>query len=543
MPFSNITDEEMNQEIVEALVDTMLDDGEEWDVEFDEDRSKIILTIDDDVKEYSSYAAVLNDLEHTIYHTVYNYPFKDFDDTYLFYLSHEQLAYLGMEKEYQWRMSQPSNLVDPKLFEDPEESIDIAPENEQQLHETPKEVEEKAASTPIEVAHEDFKKDESLATETKKETRNNEKKSQKKTLPYRELAKQIDQRYPILEVIKEAGLHLERNSSTTYTTREHDSLIIHPDRNRFYWNSKGEMNGPVRLYQLLMQKDFMQTVETLSQRIGTLPLIDRPAEHAKKAKNVHEWNGALDAHKKLWQEMDRHQCQNSNLKETFAYLTKTRKIDPEIVQTFIDSGMLYQGKDAKGHPMAFFVGRNEFGLINSSCFRAVYSNSKFKGDLSGCDYERGWFFEPSKNLSVVNPQATPNSCKKMFDTSKMLLVFESQIEMMSYMTILKESGFNWRNYAYLSCGSINKNQCVDQTCALYGYKKVVMMFNNDRGKERNPGKEMAEQVQKRLLDQGLSADLHLPRDANDWNDTLVLRHQQKEKQAVISKTKNTSRER
>ena len=94
----------------------------------------------------------------------------------------------------------------------------------------------------------------------------------KKQIPYRELAKLIDQNYPILDVVKEAGLHLERNSSNTYTTKEHDSLIIHPDRNRFYWNSRGEMNGSVRLYQLLMGKDFRNSrnlVTTYGQTSGS----------------------------------------------------------------------------------------------------------------------------------------------------------------------------------------------------------------------------------------------------------------------------------
>lgn len=510
MAFTNILDEQLNQEIAEAVVDVLYADGdEEWDLLANDDHSKITLIRDEHSQEFSSYAEVLNTLEHTIYQHVYNFPFRDFDGSYIFYLTPDELKYLGMQEELETRLAEPSRMIDPQEFEE-EETLDVDLSKDE-----PKRNESTQKENPI-------SKKENKEIEPQKKKKSNQ-------IPYRELAKLIDQRYPILDVVKEAGLHLERNSSNTYTTKEHDSLIIHPERNRFYWNSRGEMNGTVRLYQLLMHKDFLETVETLSQRMGKLPAVEKKETVAKPKHNVHDYVGALEQHKKLWDMMCRTGCQNTHLRETYAYLTKTRKIDPEIVQAFIDSGLLYQGKDQRGNPIAVFIGRNEFGLINSACFRSTLSSSKFKGDFSGCDYERGWFFEPTKNLSL-NPKATPESCKDVFNNKKMLLVFESQIEMMSYMTILKEKNLNWKRFAYLSCGSINKNQCVDQTCALYGYQHAVIMFNNDMGKERNPGKEMAEQIQKRLQDQGLEADVHLPKDANDWNDTLCKRHEQNEKQ-------------
>ena len=521
MAFTNLFDEQLNQNIAEAVVEIFYDD--DWALEANDDHSKITLIQDDHSKTFSSYAEVLNALEDTIWDHVGNFDFRDFDGSYIFYLTPDELTYLGLEEEMDKRLAEPSRLIDPKELDDHEEALDTDLPKEE-----PKRTDSSKQENPI------TKKEE-------KEIESQTNQKGKKQIPYRELAKLIDQNYPILDVVKEAGLHLERNSSNTYTTKEHDSLIIHPDRNRFYWNSRGEMNGSVRLYQLLMGKDFRETVETLSQRMGKLPAVEQPKNVTQKKKDIHHYDGAVEAHRKLWTQMQRTGCQNTSLRETFAYLTKTRQIDPEIVQTFIDRGLLYQGKDQKGHPVAVFVGRNEFGLINSACFRSTFSSSKFKGDFSGCDYERGWFFEPTKDLSL-NPKATPATCKELFNTQKMLLVFESQIEMMSYMTILKENKLNWRNFAYLSCGSINKNQCVDQTCALYGYKEVVMMFNNDIGKDRNPGKEMAEQVQKRLQDQGLKADVHLPRDANDWNDSLCKRHEQNEKQ-VSRQARTADRER
>ena len=43
----------------------------------------------------------------------------------------------------------------------------------------------------------------------------------------------------------------------------------------------------------------------------------------------------------------------------------------------------------------------------------------------------------------------------MVDHTKQLLVFESSIEMMSYMSLLKVYGEDIDRFAYLSCGSIS----------------------------------------------------------------------------------------
>ena len=92
------------------------------------------------------------------------------------------------------------------------------------------------------------------------------------------------------------------------------------------------------------------------------------------------------------------------------------------------------------------------------------------------------------------------------------------------MTILKDSGFDYRNFAYLSCGSVSKSKCIDQTCAKYGYKQVKVMFNNDREQEaingENPGRDAAEKTAARLTKSGIKASVLVPSEFNDWNDKV-----------------------
>ncbi len=106
------------------------------------------------------------------------------------------------------------------------------------------------------------------------------------------------------------------------------------------------------------------------------------------------------------------------------------------------------------------------------------------------------------------------------------------------MTILKQQGFDYRKFAYLSCGSVTKTQAIEHTCVRYGFKRIKVMFNNDRDQElktgTNPGKDAAERIVKNLIDKGYEANMLLPAKENDWNDTLV-------NKAVLSKQRISSR--
>ena len=153
------------------------------------------------------------------------------------------------------------------------------------------------------------------------------------------------------------------------------------------------------------------------------------------------------------------------------------------------------------------------------------------GDFPGCSYEHGWFFDPEWDqsaLCLLDQPTKPNS-------GKQLLCFESYIEMLSYMTILKQQGFDYRKFAYLSCGSVTKTQAIERTCERYGFKKIRVMFNNDRDQEQksgsNPGKEAAERIVHLLNEKGYVANVHLPANENDWNDTLVKKSLPEKKRA------------
>ena len=205
---------------------------------------------------------------------------------------------------------------------------------------------------------------------------------------------------------------------------------------------------------------------------------------------------------------------DNQMKNIFAYLIKTRNIDPEIVSEQVRLGHLYQITDEKRRPQCLFVGFDENGLWTSACVRAASASSKFKGDFPGCNYHRGCFFDPEWDHTQGKS-----------DPSKRLLCFESYIEMISYMTILKCGGYDYRQFAYLAYGSVTKTSCIRETCELYGYQTVSILFNNDLEQEnksgQNRGQEAVALVMSELQNKGITVFNRIPGGgANDWNDHL-----------------------
>ncbi|MEF9921251.1 MAG: hypothetical protein RR741_09055, partial [Erysipelotrichaceae bacterium] len=88
----------------------------------------------------------------------------------------------------------------------------------------------------------------------------------------------------------------------------------------------------------------------------------------------------------------------------------------------------YQVKNDFGGKNVAFCGYNEYGMLASVCVRGCNSSSSFKGDFKNCDYNYCWLY---------TPKISPDSFCPDIDGTKTLICFESYIDMMSYMTLLK----------------------------------------------------------------------------------------------------------
>ena len=123
---------------------------------------------------------------------------------------------------------------------------------------------------------------------------------------------------------------------------------------------------------------------------------------------------------------------NSNTR-VIAYL-KSRGIDGGLIEQCIRSGQLYESLP---YHNAVFVGMDRNGTPRYACLRGI--GTDFKGEATGSD----------KRFSFALPAT---------GESRMLCVFESAIDLLSYATMAQAGGLSWRSQHLLSLAGVYKPQ-------------------------------------------------------------------------------------
>ena len=219
---------------------------------------------------------------------------------------------------------------------------------------------------------------------------------------------------------------------------------------------------------------------------------------------------------------------DDGIKNVYAYLIKTRKISPEVVRRFVNEGLIVQGRynSLAKAKTCMFLGKNEYGLLCGINERGMHPEVKFQKSIPESNFRRGWIYDSKIDYQrlqryTLYEGGKPSDILNM--KGRTLLCAESNIEIMSIMTVLKEADVDIDKFAYLSCASISNYKSILETCRIYGYDDVVVMFNNDRKAEKeknhNWGKEAAQRTIMKLDEIGIKArEVYPPKDFNDWND-------------------------
>ena len=188
-------------------------------------------------------------------------------------------------------------------------------------------------------------------------------------------------------------------------------------------------------------------------------------------------------------------------RRVFAYL-RSRGIDAEIINHCIKHGQLYE--DAEHHNCVF-VGY-EHGKPAYGALRGTLSDTTFAGEVPGSD----------KRFSfAVSLRAG----------GKTLCVFEAAIDALSYLTLLKLRGQDWRAANTLSLSGIyqpRKDGSIRSPAALEQYlkdnpdvKRIVLCLDNDE-----PGRAASAAIKKQLSEYEIIDNP--PRRGKDYNDQLRL---------------------
>lgn len=222
-----------------------------------------------------------------------------------------------------------------------------------------------------------------------------------------ERARQLDlldylQRYEPQEIV--------RISHGRYTTRSHDSVKI--DHGRWFCWSK-EVGGRSAL-------DYLVAVEGWNFRKAVIYLLELEKiptdEYTLKLQQMEKENRLFSLPQK-----------SKENARVIAYLMR-RGIDWDIIDYFVSKGLMYES-----HPYhnVVFVGLNEKGEPAYAALRST-GQRRFAGEAAGSQKAYAFSFSEGKSATIH--------------------VFESAIDLLSYATLQKLRGADWKAESYVSLG-------------------------------------------------------------------------------------------
>ena len=279
-----------------------------------------------------------------------------------------------------------------------------------------------------------------------------------------------------MEYAKEIGFHPYRVGHY-YSLKEHDSVRIDPDKNIFVQNSTGAGGSVIDFAMTFQGMDLKRAIRTLGGKTATGSVQERkdPDPETRKEKI-----GDLKLPEK-----------DSNMKNIFAYLIKTRGIDQTIVQEMVQRKALYQDI----HKNCVFVSRDDSEKPVFASVRGTNTYKKFVADAFGCDYSYGLFL--------------PNGGDR-------LIVTESAIDAMSVMNLLEIGGTDHKAYDYLALSGCGKTEVIETHLHNHDYRIVDLCLDNDEA-----GRRAAKALSVRIKEISKAAVYtELPGNEKDYNDVL-----------------------
>ena len=225
-------------------------------------------------------------------------------------------------------------------------------------------------------------------------------------------AKELDlltylQRYAPHELVHVSG--------NTYCTREHDSLKI--SNGKWNWFSRG-IGGKTALDYLIKVQgfSFTQAVEALvGQKFSPLPRVPQ-AQPKKQEPRVLSLP------------------QPSRCATHMVSYLHRRGIDYDVIDYCIQTGRLYESLP---YHNCVFVGRDLKGQPRYAALRGTVGD--FKGEADGSDKRYSFCIAENSSANSVH-------------------LFESAIDLLSYATLLKMKGRDWRQDALLSLAGVFKQK-------------------------------------------------------------------------------------
>ena len=277
----------------------------------------------------------------------------------------------------------------------------------------------------------------------------------------------------IVAMLQGQGEKLKKQGRV-YRWMRYDSTVI--DRNRWYRHSREIGGGPIQFMQHFYGMDFVEAVKYLLDGEEGAELVQAsrnpepklPFTPPKLSKNMHR---------------------------TFAYLIKTRKIDADIVQHFVNEKKIFETEEY--HNVAF-CGYDEKGEMKQMHLRSTLPGNRFFMDIDGSDKQ--YYF-------------------RHIGTNSDVYVFEAPIDMLSYITMNKE---NWQESSYVCLGGVAIDALKNVLNTNEQISKVYMCVDRD-----DAGDKTVKRIGDELNEMGYEWERIFPEN-KDWNEDLTAGSEQTE---------------
>ncbi len=223
-----------------------------------------------------------------------------------------------------------------------------------------------------------------------------------------------------------------------YKIKGYGGLYINEDENKWHWFTRDIGGGIIKFVMEMEEKTWIQAVYTLLKKKNLSCSKQMVMEEKKK--------GELVAPKK-----------NSTYKHIIAYLIKTRGIDKDVVYHFINEKKLYENT----YKSCVFIGYDDNAVIKYLTVRSTNTEGAvFKGEVQYS--EKQYPFCNTGNIE-----------------SEKVFVFESPIDIMSYMTLCKEKGKPYKIDHMISLGGLSDLALKSYLDRYPKIKHIVICIDND----------------------------------------------------------------
>nr|WP_261266771.1 PBECR4 domain-containing protein [Streptococcus mitis] len=222
----------------------------------------------------------------------------------------------------------------------------------------------------------------------------------------------------ILDVANELQMELVR-SGRDYRWKEHDSLVISPDKNLWKWFSRNTGGDAISLVETIREVDFNQSVDFLNDgNFKEFQLVERPQEDFKYY--LEKYEQPLSAGRD--------------------YLRNQRGLSDETIDYFLEQGVLAQA-NAK---LDYFVEGNGGNSTNAIEPVIVFKSLSSSGEVVGASLQgiqENWEKWPKHGYAkVIMKNSDPMTGIHVdIGSPKRLIFTESPIDLMSYYELYKDS--------------------------------------------------------------------------------------------------------